>query len=73
MDRLPKREWIRAEEAGEYLKIHRSTVCAYIKARMLVGKQPKKRGTIYVSTASIRRLMGMPSVSCEHDEAEAIR
>lgn len=69
MDRLPKREWIRAEDAAEYLQIHRVTVCAYIKARMLVGRQPKRRGTIYVSTASIRRLLGMPEVLLSHDEA----
>lgn len=62
MDRLPNREWIRAEEAADYLRVHKATVCAYIKARMLVGRQPKRRGTIYVSTASIRRLLEMTEV-----------
>lgn len=68
MDGLPQREWIRAEDAAEYLQVQRATVCAYIKSRMLVGRQPKRRGTIYVSTASIRKLLGMPEVSCSHDE-----
>lgn len=66
---LPQREWIRAEDAAEYLRVGKPTVCAYIKARKLVGRQPKRRGTIYVSTASIRRLLGMPEVSLSHDEA----
>jgi hypothetical protein len=48
-------------------------VCAYIKARKLVGRQPKRRGTIYVSTASIRKLLRMPEISLSHDEAESIR
>jgi hypothetical protein len=69
VDRLPQREWIRAEDAAEYLQVHKATVCAYIKARRLVGRQPKRRGTIYVSTASIRRMLGMPEVSLSHDEA----
>jgi hypothetical protein len=69
MDRLPQREWIRAEDAAEYLRVHRATVCAYIKARRLVGWQPKHRGTIYVSTASIRRLLDMSEVLLSHDEA----
>jgi len=69
MDRLPQREWIRAEDAAAYLKVTRQTVCAYIKAGALVGRQPKRRGTIYVSTASIRRALGMPEVSLSHDEA----
>jgi len=69
MDRLPQREWIRAEDAAEYLQVGRQTICAYIKRRMLIGRQPKRRGTIYVSTASIRRLLGMPEVSLSHDEA----
>ena len=73
MDRLPQREWIRAEDAAEYLQVHRDTVCRYIKARLLVGRQPKRRGTIYVYTASIRRLLQMSEVSLSHDEAEAIR
>jgi predicted DNA-binding transcriptional regulator AlpA len=69
MDRLPTREWIRAEDAAEYLKVGRATICRYIKARILVGRQPKRRGTIYVSTASIRRLLEMPEVSLSNDES----
>lgn len=69
MNRLPQREWIRVEDAAEYLQVHRATVCVYIKRKALVGRQPKRRGTIYVSTASIRRLLGMPEVSLSHDEA----
>jgi hypothetical protein len=59
MDRLPQREWIRAEEAAEYLQVCRATICRYIKDRLLVGRQPERRGTIYVSTASIRRMLGV--------------
>lgn len=69
MNRLPHREWIRIQDAAEYLQVHRGTVCSYIRARKLVGRQPKPRGTIYVSTASIRRLLGMAEVSLSHDEA----
>lgn len=73
VNQLPTREWIRAEEAAAYLQVHRATVCGYIKARALVGRQPKRRGTIYVSTASIRKLLGMPEVLLSHDEAATIR
>jgi hypothetical protein len=73
VDSLPQREWIRAEDAAAYLRVCRATVCAWIKARVLVGRQPKRRGTIYVSTASIRRALRMPEVSLSHDEAESIR
>jgi hypothetical protein len=59
MDSLPQREWIRAEDAADYLRCCRATICRYIKWRLLVGRQPKPRGTIYVSTASIRKLVGM--------------
>lgn len=58
MERLPEREWIRAEDAAAYLQVSRQTLCQYIKKRLLVGRQPKRRGTIYVSTASIRKLLG---------------
>lgn len=69
MDRLPQREWMRAEEVAAYLKVHRATVCRYIKDKMLVGRQPKRRGSIFVTTASVRRLLGMSEVSLSHDEA----
>jgi hypothetical protein len=69
VDSFLQREWVRAEEAAEYLQVGRQTICAYIKSRKLVGRQPKRRGTIYVSTASIRRALGMPEVSLSHDEA----
>ena len=57
MDSLPDREWIRAEDAATYLQVGKETVCRYIKYRLLAGRQPKRRGTIYVSTASIRKLL----------------
>lgn len=57
MDRLPEREWIRAEDAAAYLGVGRQTICNYIKWRVLVGRQPKPRGTIYVQTASIRKVL----------------
>jgi hypothetical protein len=69
VDSFLQREWVRAEEAAEYLQVGRQTICYYIKTRILVGRQPKRRGTIYVSTASIRRALGMPEVSLSHDEA----
>jgi hypothetical protein len=59
MDRLPEREWIRAEDAAEYLQVSRQTICLWIKRRVLVGRQPKRRGTIYVSTASILKALGV--------------
>lgn len=55
MSPLPEREWIRAEEAADYLRVTRQTVCRYIRLRVLVGRQPKRRGPIYVSTESIRK------------------
>jgi hypothetical protein len=70
---LPQLEWIRADDAASYLQCDRQTVYRYIKLRTLIGRQPKRRGTVYVSTASIRRALGMPEVSLSHDEAEAIR
>ena len=73
MDRLPQREWIRADDAASYLQCGRETIYRYIKLGRLVGRQPKRRGTVYVSTASIRKLLGMPEVSLSHDEAETIR
>jgi len=57
MDRLPEREWIRAEDAAAYLGVCKLTLCNYIKRRILVGRQPKPRGTIYVRTASIRKVL----------------
>ena len=73
MDRLPQREWMRVEDVAAYLQVHKATVGGYIKARMLVGRQPNRRGTIYISTASIRKMMGMSEVSSSHDETDAIR
>ena len=73
MDRLPQREWIRAEDAAAYLQVCTGYGVRLIKARKLVGRQPKRRGTIYVSTASIRKMLGMPEVLLSHDEADSIR
>lgn len=55
--RLPNREWMRAEEAAEYLQVTKQTICRYIKLRILIGRQPKTRGAIFVLTDSIRKAL----------------
>lgn len=73
MEHLPEREWIRAEDAADYLRVGKQSICAYIRKGVLIGRQPKRRGTIYVSTASIRKIFEKPVVSCGHDESEGVR
>ena len=60
MAQLPEREWISAEEAAEYLQVGKPTICKYIRVRLLIGNQPKRRGRIWVLTASVRKLLENP-------------
>ena len=54
---------MRAEEAAEYLQLGRATILYYIKRRVLIGKQNKARGPVFILTASIRKALERSSVS----------